>query len=226
LTNGYVLWFNKNVAEKGLFHDVMAKILFDGPEHSSDGFKFLDNTGVVTAVLDVDGKFTLKDANASLEMFPSWSDFVVSFGDKPVNAKTQEDVISQLTSMGLGEAVPIVRPGASTRPPKVSKPAVTKPAADVPAATKLTKENEVAKKAPAKPVKKAAKKGKADVVLQPCKCGCDTKVAKNFAAGHDARLHGYQKKIERGEAKFSDYPAIAVAFMKSLGTKQGTKPKE
>lgn len=58
----------------------------------------------------------------------------------------------------------------------------------------------------------------------PCECGCGTPCGNRFAPGHDARLLGFRKRVERGTwtldfiaTEYSEGEARATA--KALGVK-------
>ncbi len=87
--------------------------------------------------------------------------------------------------------------------------------------------------------KKAAKAAKAKAVkpvkkVRNCACGCGTETTGHFAPGHDARFHGWLKKLQDGrigidgkDAK-SGEKVIPNAILKSLDltkTKDGAKAK-
>lgn len=76
-------------------------------------------------------------------------------------------------------------------------------------------------KAPAKKATKAPAKAKTAKETFPCLCGCGTRVTRNFAQGHDARLKGM---LLRGEVKNPSKEQLA--FAKHHGIKVGAnKPK-
>jgi hypothetical protein len=64
------------------------------------------------------------------------------------------------------------------------------------AATAPTEEGKVAKKAKAKA--NGAAKAKAPKEVRNCVCGCGTETTGYFAPGHDARYHGWVKKLADG----------------------------
>lgn len=194
----------------------MAKSKFSAP----DGYKFVDTAGRITAVLDNDGRFTLRDLNGggTIEIHTNWSDFVKTMGDAPVVGDDEDAVITQLEKLGLGTCHPISRDPSNVVQPIRKETTETTMSATATATKK--------KAAPA-PKKVAAKKEPKE--LKPCVCGaadCKAQTTGNFAPGHDARVHGWGKKIARGDMKFSEIPATAAKYLKTHGIVQGVKAKE
>jgi hypothetical protein len=205
---------------------------------NNDGYRFVDPDGRTNAILEPNGKFTLKDGTSSIEVFANWRDFVKSMGEKPVGAAQYDDpkVLEQLSKMGLGGYQPITRESKETT--NVAKKNAT-PAngaaakAPAPAAKKAAEAPKApAKKAAApaaKPAPKAAPKAAVDPATLPiCPCGCGEHVLnakREFRQGHDARTHGYAKKIERGQMKLSELSPETQKWMREHGIKQGTAEK-
>lgn len=74
-------------------------------------------------------------------------------------------------------------------------------------AERLAKLKEKKQTAPGAVAKAASPVVKKEKALSPCKCGCETMVAGNFAQGHDARFKSWLLKIERGEMQVKELPA-------------------
>ena len=183
----------------------------------SSDFRFLDG-GIRTGLIEQSGKLTLIEGAGSITSYESWRDFVKEvMGEIPVVASDEAEILNQIGQvLGVWEPVTVVVSGKQRPASTTNEEATT---GEETMAT--TKKAVPAKKAA--PVKKAAK---AEVVQSPCKCGCGTMVNKNYAPGHDARVHGWAKKIQRGDMKFSEIPAIAQNFLKKeLGVTQGVAPK-
>lgn len=188
------------------------------------GFRFIDG-GKVTAVLDTDGKLSLME-EGGMEVFQTWQDYVTTvMGDKPV--KGGQEALDQL-GMILGVAEPIevvVKDDNSTRKPK----------AEVPDNNGTEKgETKMATKKAATKKAAAPKRVKVEKEESPCHCGCDTPTTgkKGFAPGHDARMHGWAKKIGDGRMTFAEInktltksPDLALAWLKTHGVKQGKAAK-
>lgn len=196
---------------------------------SKDGFKFVDASGMTTAVLDQDGTLTLKDGNSSLDKYESWEAFVKQMGDTPSNGN-EEDILEQLGSkLGLGKAEMICREEGDGTPVKVLDPQKEKEVSTkVAEAKKVAATKKVAVAAKKAPAKKAAPREKAEKVMTPCHCGCKTLTggAKGFAPGHDAKVHGWAKKVAKGEMQLGELSASAQAWCRAEGVKQGKKAKE
>lgn len=173
---------------------------------------------VTSAILDDNGKLSLLDGGNTLDVYASWKDFVRQMGDKPTTDNDESSIISQLEQMlGAAQVIEVTVKGDGS----------AKKAAPAPKSEKKEEEKEMAvatKKAVAKKAAapKAAK-AKTEKVLNECLCGCGGMTGGNFAPGHDARVHGWGKKIARGDMKFSEIPAIAQKFLKDHGTVQGKK---
>jgi hypothetical protein len=73
-----------------------------------------------------------------------------------------------------------------------------KPAQKIPAVKPAAKP---AKTPKAKPAKKAP---------SACLCGCGTQVARSFAQGHDARVHGQALRVLKGEMKASEMKGLKI----------------
>jgi hypothetical protein len=69
-------------------------------------------------------------------------------------------------------------------------------------------------------VAKAAKAETGPKLLNLCGCGCGAGVKSRFQPGHDAKLHGWVKKLERGAMALGELPAMVRDGMFPK-TKQG-----
>lgn len=67
--------------------------------------------------------------------------------------------------------------------------------------------------APTTKAPKAPREPKAPKEPRPCLCGCGEMTASSFRMGHDARFHGWMKRIADGKLDASTLPASAVALM-------------
>jgi hypothetical protein len=192
----------------------------------SQGYKFWD--GKLKSILDKNGKLTIvgdidNPKSGSLTEFPSWKDYVrKEMGDEPVRSGAEDDVVEQL-SMMLGDYSPITDEIPDTTKRSKTRTTTDTKGEEMAKPTATTKA--VAKKVAPAPVKKTAApvKVKAEVVQNPCICGCGAMVNKNFAPGHDARFHGWMKKISDGRMTFKD-PILnpdAVKNLKKHGVVQG-----
>ncbi len=199
----------------------------------SSAFRFnnpLTTPETVLAILDANGTFTLREANAALDVYESWRDFVVSRKHVPTKG-SEDEIIAQLESIIEGLHEPIGETPAAAPAPAAQED-VSKPVKEgKEMAAPATKKTAPVKKQPAakKVVAKAPKKEKEPVVMKPCACGCATQVAKTFATGHDARVHGWMKKIADGRMKFSEIDtkdqAVAIKYIKAQGITQGVAAK-
>lgn len=54
---------------------------------------------------------------------------------------------------------------------------------------------------------------KAPKALHPCCCGCGEMVSGFFKMGHDARFHGWMRKLADGRLEVKDIPASAAKLM-------------
>lgn len=45
---------------------------------------------------------------------------------------------------------------------------------------------------------------KPKAAVNPCQCGCGTLVARRFVPGHDAKLHAWAIRVERGLLKLTE----------------------
>lgn len=181
--------------------------------HFSSDFRFVEG-GITCAILEQNAKLTLKEGNSSLEVFESWRDFVRdSLGETPTTSPDETDILNQLGTV-LGVWEPIDRTVSDKKRP---------------APTTNQGENEMATvKAVAKKAVPAAKKektprAKKEKVESACKCGCGGVTFAAFCPGHDARYHGWAKKIARGDMKFSEVPPAAAKALKAEGVVQGIK---
>ena len=179
----------------------------------SNSYRFVEG-GKAAAVLDSNGKLTiLSPTGGSMEVFQSWKDYVKKeMGDVPVTGD-EDDIVEQL-SMVLGEAQVIDQ--------KVSgKEAPVKKEGENGMANKTATTKKVA---PAKEAK--APREKKEKVIKDCLCGCGGQTGGRFCPGHDAKFHGWAKKIQRGEMKFSEVPATAQKALKAEGVTQGVLEKK
>jgi hypothetical protein len=90
------------------------------------------------------------------------------------------------------------------------------------------KELSMAKKAAAKVAKangkvKSAAKAKGPKVLKPCVCTCGGQTASYFCPGHDARMHGWIKKLAEGTIEPKDVPKAVVNKLQLVATAKGHK---
>ena len=181
-----------------------AAVVFD------NNYRFVEGD-VVSAILETNGKLTLKDGG--LTIYQSWADYVKEVtGDVP--AKGGETEIVEQLALTLGT------------PQVIGENVVPRRAAQPPSAPLNKENNEMAAEAVAKaPAKKAAPtkgvakkvsgaKGNGKEATNECQCGCGTATRGNFAPGHDARVHGWQKKIANGQMKMGEIPAIAQRYIK------------
>lgn len=162
----------------------------------SGSYRFLQN-GKQTAYLEKTGKLTLLDEIGQLEMFQNCGDYIKEVA-KRKPAGTESDVLVQLSeTLGNYVQTDIV---VQQKKEKVLNPMPS-------AATKKAKE---------KPAKKGATaNGKAEVEMKDCICGCGEQTPRNFRPGHDARVHGWAKKVEKGEIKITSLPKSAQAYIKA-----------
>lgn len=91
-----------------------------------------------------------------------------------------------------------------------------------------TEGNDMAKKAAgakktAVGAKKAAapKREKAPKTVRKCACSCGTETTGFFAPGHDARMHGWIKKLETGKIEAKEVPAAVRAKLGLTEKKDG-----
>lgn len=174
------------------------------------GYRFTEG-GRTSAILDRDGKLTLKDSEGGLEVFSSWKDYVKEvMGDTP--ATGEDEIVSQLSlTLGTPDKIPGAEPTGDSNKKENANMA--------------TAAKKVVVAAPAKKAAPAAAKQKKEAVQNPCTCGCGTMTGGNFAPGHDARVHGWGKKIAAGLMKYGDVPASAQKYLKEHGVKQGIAVK-
>lgn len=201
----------------------------------SSGYRFKDG-GVITAVLDENGKLSLRDESGGIELYQSWGHYVTDItGEKPVKGG-EDDVLAQLgLTLGVPEEI-IVDAGESRRTQTATKNVKEKgEETEVADAKKVVKsgagntakpkpvKGAKAPKADKKPVKKISTVPAGD--LPECLCGCGSKVlnaARQFLQGHDSRFHGYIKRIERGEMKASELTPAGRAYMRDHGITAGS----
>lgn len=186
----------------------------------SASYRFIEG-GISSGVLDDNGKLSLLDGGKTLEVFPSWTDFVKQMGDTP--SKGDEEAIVEQLSMMLGEAQVIE---AKVKDDGSAKRSASEKAAKTPQTQEQEEGNEMAtatKKVAAKKAAPKVAKAKVEKVMNDCLCGCGTSTGGNFAPGHDARVHGYGKKIARGDMKFSEIHPLAQKYLKDHGIAQGKK---
>lgn len=174
-----------------------------------NSYRFID-AGKRTGVLDANGKFTKIDTDGSITNYESWKDYLKELKADPEDGE-EEFIVSQL-EMVLGEAQAISQEVSGHTPPQ-------KKETEMKNATKPAKAEKAVKEVKPKEVKE--KKAPVEKVINDCQCGCGGKTGSKFVPGHDARFHGWEKKIARGEMKFSEIPASAAKIMKSAGIVQG-----
>lgn len=132
-----------------------------------------------------------------------------------VNESDKESDMSETETTAAPTAKTNVTP---IKPPKVAaapQPVQATVSANKTAnAERLAKIREKqAKATPGGKVKAASPVVKKEKALSPCKCGCTTMVAGNFAQGHDARFKSWLLKIERGEMQVKELPpAVQKAY--------------
>lgn len=180
----------------------------------------------VTAILDANGKLNLKDNGGGLEQFPSWKDYVKGVQNEKPETGSEGDILDQLSNtLGDYEVIESTVDAPKQKLNPSAKPENKNEKVDKTMATKTAKE---------KPLKKAPEAKEA----APCHCGCkrDTFGKAGFAPGHDARVHGWGKKIADGRLKFEeinnslheeikDKGVAAVNWLKAHGVKQGKPAK-
>jgi len=66
-------------------------------------------------------------------------------------------------------------------------------------------------------------KVKKEKVLKPCGDGCGEMVGSNFRSGHDARYKSMVLKVERGEMKIEELPALMREQLKWTKTEDGLR---
>lgn len=79
-------------------------------------------------------------------------------------------------------------------------------------------------KAKAAKVKKAPKV-KTPVTLNMCGCGCGAAVKSKFQMGHDARFHGWLKRLKDGRMKPTDLPPAVAKLLLLKKDGEGFVPK-
>lgn len=167
----------------------------------SNGYRFRDGESV-NAILDPNGKLSLRDGNAGLDIYQSWRDYVKEvLSDVPT--KGGEDEILEQLSVILGTPEPIDVQVKQHSVPQQGD-------SDMKNATAAPAKKATAKAAP--PAK--APRVKAEKVMGPCVCGCGGLTGGNFVPGHDSRVHSWQKKVAKGEIKLNSLPATAQKYIK------------
>ena len=61
-------------------------------------------------------------------------------------------------------------------------------------------------------VKKETKKVE-KVAMSVCPCGCNTKVRRTFAPGHDSKVHGMVNRVNKGEIALKSLKAVTIAYI-------------
>ena len=69
------------------------------------------------------------------------------------------------------------------------------------------------------------KREKAPKTVRKCVCGCGNETTGHFAPGHDARFHGWIKKLASGKMGPSEIPAAVRKGLDLVQTKDGFKAK-
>lgn len=186
-----------------------------------NGYRFVQG-GKSVAVLDPDGKLTLKDDGGNLEVHASWKDYIRdTLGDKPVTGGP-DAAIEQLATV-LGEYQPIVPPSSGTQVKETKKMVKTNGAA----AAAVAVEKPAAKVAPkpkvatAKPTAKV--KASTSGERTECLCGCGKKAnpGRNFLQGHDSTYKSAVLKIRRGSEKFTSLTPGGQKLFKDQGYRVG-----
>lgn len=196
---------------------------------NTDGYRFVDDQGVTTAVLEASGKFSLREGNSSLEVHESYVDFMKIMGETPKSTVDEKVILDQLSNMGLGRCEYINLEPKNTKSPEHEESPMATATKDKTIEQKKKDLEKIKAERKAKTAKPAAKAAKTATPkeLGDCQCGCGEKVARNFKQGHDARTHGWGKKIDRGEMKFSEIPspnpAIPEKYLKAHGTKYASQ---
>ncbi len=180
----------------------------------------------VTAILDKNGKLNLKDEAGGLEQFPSWRDYVKDVQKEKPETGNETDILDQLSNT-LGDYEEIE---STVEAPKQKLNPKAK--------AEGTKEEKVDKTMATKKAEKPLKKAAPAKEAAPCHCGCgrDTFGKAGFAPGHDARVHGWGKKIADGRLTFAginkelnpeikDKGVAATTWLKEHGVKQGKPAK-
>jgi hypothetical protein len=110
----------------------------------------------------------------------------------------------------------------------ISDPAEGLTDGDMVTARPTTKREESMAKRAAKAAKangkaKSAPKVKAEKVMKPCACACGGETASYFCPGHDARMHGWIKKLAEGTIEPKDVPKTVVNKLQLTQTSKGYK---
>jgi hypothetical protein len=100
----------------------------------------------------------------------------------------------------------------------------------VAATTETDKETGMAKKAKSNGAVKAkraagAKREKTPKTVRKCVCGCGGETTGYFQPGHDARFHGWIKKLASGKMGPSELPASVRKGLDLVETKEGFRAK-
>ena len=187
-----------------------------------------------TGLLEPNGKLTTFDGGN--ETYNSFRDYANDVLGEVIPTKATEEEILTILSIGLGEYTVVQQETPNETPAAAKKRLADKEKEDKIAmknATKAPAPTKAAAPAPTKQAKPApeakAPKVKAEKVVNDCTCGCGNKTGGLFAPGHDARVHGWGKKIDRGEMTFKQLTEEgrleAVKWLKASGHTQGVAPK-
>lgn len=196
-----------------------------------DGIKFVDSDGVTTAVLDGDGKLTIKDEAGGLTVW-KYTDYIKDeMGDKP--AEDRDGVIAQLGVI-FGQSVAI------DPSPKATRSKAQEAAPDKESQPKDEKENEVGKvtemKKKTAKAAKPAKEKKEKVAKVPehgiytCASGSGIPLANPiksvFGTGGDQKLKSVLKKVSAGDLELNAVPLEAIIRVDEINFLSMPKYKE
>lgn len=174
-------------------------------------YQFTVGSNTVATVDDA-GKFLLRDDNGSLEKFDNPAAFIEHMGMRPTGGL--EACIEQIKDL-FGSDCVVTKGEIMKNATAPAKKATTKAAPAKPAAK--------AAKPAAKPAAKSAKPAasKKAEVLSKCLCGCGATTKSRFAPGHDARVHGWFKKVINGQMKKNELPSELLSHFKEYEVKHG-----
>jgi hypothetical protein len=153
------------------------------------GYRFAKD-GKTSAILE-GTTLSLKDNGGLLEKLPWWEYVTKYMGEEPEKDSIEAQLLQ--LSESLGEATPIIK---STPRSLVRVPLI------------LPSKAEAAERAAEKRVNaEKARIHDGEDGNGLCLCGCGEpllKPGRRFRQGHDARFHGWIKKVEDGRMKFED----------------------
>lgn len=164
----------------------------------SGSYRFTQD-GRQTAFLEKTGKLSLLDEVGQLEIFPTAGDYLREVA-KQKPSVNESDMLEQLSNtLGNYQQTELAINKKEQK--------VLDPMAKSSAATKKAAKKEA-------PAKKAASNGKEPAEMNDCICGCGEQCRNNFRPGHDARVHGWAKKVASGELKIGSLPPSAQKYIK------------